>query len=141
MPEASNSIVIDRPVSDVYAFLADAENDARWRPGVIEIRRTSGAGAGAVYEQRVKGPFGRQIRADIEIVELQPDRLIAFRTIIGPVRPEGSYELEPADGGTRVTFELRAKLAGPQKLMGPMVASTMRSEVGHLEQLKAELER
>jgi uncharacterized membrane protein len=108
---------------------------------VIEIHRKSGVGAGAVYEQRVKGPFGRQIPADIEIVELQPERLISFQTIAGPVRPEGCYRLEPAGGGTRVSFELRVKLRGPAKLMGPMVASTMRSEVGHLEHLKAELER
>jgi carbon monoxide dehydrogenase subunit G len=141
MPEASNSIVIRRPVSDVFAFLADAENDRRWRPGVVEIRRRSGSGAGAVYEQLVKGPFGRSVEADIEVVEFEPERRIAFRTIAGPVRPEGRYELEPVDGGTRVTFELNANLRGPAKLMAPMVASTMRSEVGHLERLRAELER
>jgi carbon monoxide dehydrogenase subunit G len=141
MPEALSSIVINRPVGDVFAFLADAENDKRWRPGVVEIRRRSGTGAGAVYDQRVKGPLGRQIVADVEIVEFEPQRRIAFRTIAGPVRPEGSYELEPVDGGTRVTFELRAQLRGPSKLMAPMVASTMRSEVSQLERLRQELER
>jgi uncharacterized protein YndB with AHSA1/START domain len=81
MPEASNSILIRRPVGEVFAFLADAENDKRWRPGVVEIRRRSGSGAGTVYEQRVKGPFGSKVRADVEIVDLEPERRIGFRTI------------------------------------------------------------
>jgi hypothetical protein len=31
MPEESNTITIARPVSDVFAFLANAENDTQWR--------------------------------------------------------------------------------------------------------------
>jgi uncharacterized protein YndB with AHSA1/START domain len=45
MPEESNTITIARPVGDVFAFLADAENDKQWRGGVIEMTRTSGQGA------------------------------------------------------------------------------------------------
>lgn len=138
MPDASNSVVIDRPVNEVFAFLSDAENDKRWRPGVVEIRRRSGQPV--IYDQRVKGPFGRTVSADIEIVDVEPERRIAFRTITGPVRPSGSYRLEPAGEATRVTFELSAELRGPAKLMAPVVASTMRSEVAQLERLKAELE-
>ena len=140
MPEASASTVIARPREAVFAFLADGENDRRWRDGVIDIRRTSGSGRGAVYEQRVKGPFGRRIAADFEIIGFEPDRRIDFRTLAGPVRPRGTYELEPTDGGTRVTFTLRADLHGAKKLMAPMIARTMRSEVAQLESLRETLE-
>jgi uncharacterized protein YndB with AHSA1/START domain len=141
MPEATGSTVIARPREAVFAFLADGENDRGWRDGVIDIRRTSGSGRGAVYEQGVKGPFGRRIAADYEITGFEPDRRIDFRTLAGPVRPRGTYELEPADGGTRVTFTLRADLHGAKKLMAPMVARTMRSEVAQLERLRETLER
>jgi hypothetical protein len=36
MPKDSNTITTARPVGDVFAFLADAENDEQWRGGVIE---------------------------------------------------------------------------------------------------------
>jgi uncharacterized protein YndB with AHSA1/START domain len=140
MPEASASTVIARPREAVFAFLADGENDRRWRDGVIDIRRTSGSGRGAVYEQRVKGPFGRRIAADFEIIGFEPDRRIDFRTLAGPVRPRGTYELERTDGGTRVTFTLRADLHGAKKLIAPMIARTMRSEVAQLERLRETLE-
>jgi uncharacterized protein YndB with AHSA1/START domain len=102
MPEGSNTITIARPVGDVLAFLADAENDTQWRGGVIEMTRTSGQGT--TYRQIIAGPGGRQIDADVEITEFVPDQRIAFRTTKGPVRPTGSYDLQARDGGTVVTL-------------------------------------
>jgi hypothetical protein len=140
MPEATNSIEIHRSTAEVFAFLANGENDPRWRSGVLDIRLKSGQGKGAVYEQGVKGPFGRRVAADYEITGYEPDRRIAFRATAGPVRPEGAYELEPVDNGTRVTFSLRCSPTGFAKLMTPMIAKTMRSEVAQLDKLRATLE-
>ena len=141
MPEAANTVQIARPPAEVFAFLADGANNSRWRSGVIDIHLASGSGAGAVYEQGVKGPFGRRIAADYEVTAYEPDRRIAFRAIAGPVRPEGTFELAPVDGGTRVAFSLRCTPTGLAKLMTPMVASTMRSEVAQLDRLREVLER
>jgi len=57
MPEASNSIDIHRSTAEVFAFLADGENNRRWRSDVLDIHLKSGQGKGAVYEQGVKGPL------------------------------------------------------------------------------------
>lgn len=141
MAAAENTVTIARPRDAVFAFLSNAENDARWRPGVLDIARVSGEGAGARYAQGVKGPFGRRIAADIEITECRPNELIAFRTLSGPVRPQGRYELADAGDGTRVRLVLEAELPGAKKLIGPMVAKSMRNEVGALANLKSELER
>jgi carbon monoxide dehydrogenase subunit G len=140
MPEASGDVVIARPVSDVWAFLADPENDIKWRDGVIEIKRVGGEGVGARYEQRVRGPGGRPVPADIEITELSPGAAVAFRATAGPVRPTGRYELRTVPEGTSVHFSLAAELRGPKKLMAPMVRKTMESEVAALEKLRRVLE-
>jgi uncharacterized membrane protein len=136
VPSASNEVVVDRPAADVFAFLADAENDPRWRPGVLEIKR----GSDTTYRQTVKGPGGRSISADVEITESRPNELIAFRTTSGPVRPRGRYLLTPDGDGTRVRFELEAELRGLKRLMAPMVQKTMDSEVAALANLKRVLE-
>jgi uncharacterized protein YndB with AHSA1/START domain len=141
MANASKEIVIDRPVEDVFAFLADAENETQWRPGVLDIKKVSGEGAGSVYEHGVKGPGGRRIAADFEYTDYRPNELIAFRTLKGPVRPNGRFELTPDGGKTRVRFSLDAELTGPKRwLMGGMVQKTMNSEVGALDNLKRVLE-
>lgn len=140
MPEAKRTVEIHRPAAEVFAFLADGENNRRWRSGVLDIRHKSGQGAGAIYEQGVKGPFGRRVPADYEVTAYEPDRRLGFRAIVGPVRPEGSYELSPLNGGTRVTFGLHCAPHGLARLMTPMVARTMRAEVGQLDRLRAVLE-
>jgi uncharacterized membrane protein len=137
MPEAEHSVTVERPVEEVFAFLADAENDPRWRSGVLDIERVAGDGVGARYRQGVKGPMGRRVSGDFEITEYAPPRAIGFRATAGPVRPEGRYELEPAAGGTRVRFSLSCQPRGLARLITPMVARTMRSEVQALDRLPA----
>ncbi len=140
MPSAENSVVVNKPRSEVFAFVANHENDVKWRPGVLDIKRASGEGQGAVYRHGVKGPMGRRIPADFEVTAYEENSHIAFRTLGGPVQPEGVYRFEDAGGGTRVTFSLAANLRGPQKLLAPMVARSMRSQVGALGTLKRVLE-
>ena len=140
MPRASSEILIRRPRDEVFAFLADPENDPQWRSGVLDLTRVSGSGIGARYAQGVKGPGGRRIPADIEITELTPGESIAFQTVTGPVRPRGRYVLAGADGGTRVRFELEADVKGLKRLIASTVQKTMNNEVGQLDRLKRVIE-
>ena len=140
MPSAERTVTINRPLHEVFAFVADKENDPRWRPGVAEIERVSGEGAGAKYRQVMKGPGGRPIPADFEITNYEPGKRLAFRATAGPVRPEGGFDFVEEGGATRVTFKLDAELKGMKKLMAPMVGKSMRNEVESLDRLKQILE-
>jgi len=141
MPSATREILIDRARDDVFAFLADPENDPQWRSGVLDLTHVSGRGLGARYAQGVKGPGGRRIPADIEITEFDPGQSIAFQTLTGPVRPRGRYLLSAAEGGTLVRFHLDADVRGFKRLMSSMVQRTMDNEVGQLDRLKRVLEQ
>jgi len=141
MPSAQHSVSIGRPVSEVFAFVADGENARRWRPGVLDVSHQSGEGLGAIYRQGVKGPGGRRIAADYEVTAFEPDRRIAFRAIAGPVRPTGEYRFAAEGDGATVSFALDATLTGWKRLlMGRAVQSTMDSEVRNLDTLKSILE-
>lgn len=141
MPSAQGSIVINRPVGEVFAFVADGETAPRWRPGVLDVRHLSGDGVGAVYRQGVRGPAGRRIAADYEVTAIDPDRRITFTAIAGPVRPSGEYRFESTDGGTQVSFALSVELSGWKRLlMGRAVQATMDAEVATLGNLKRVLE-
>jgi uncharacterized protein YndB with AHSA1/START domain len=141
MPSAHHSVSIRRPVSEVFASVADGENALRWRPGVLDVSHQSGDGLGAIYRQGVKGPGGRRIAADYEITAFEPDRRIAFRAIAGPVRPTGEYRFAAEGDGSTVSLALDATLTGWKRLlMGRAVQSTMDSEVGNLDTLKSILE-
>ena len=94
MPAAENSIVINRPRSDVFAFVADHENDPKWRPGVLDIKRASGEGQGAVYTQGVQGPMGRRIDADFAQVLIARARRLSLADGFGAQLKQTAYALD-----------------------------------------------
>jgi uncharacterized protein YndB with AHSA1/START domain len=146
MPQASYSVTINRPVADVFAYVADGENCKEWRPGVLDIKRAGGSTAGGVgtrYLQGVKGPMGRRISADYDITVFEPSQRLEFQTVAGPARPHGRYDFAPtSDGaGTNLTFALDAELSGIRGMfMGGAVQRTMDQEVKTLDNLKRVLE-
>jgi uncharacterized protein YndB with AHSA1/START domain len=142
MPNAENTVTIDRPIGEVFAYLSDGLNNRHWRPAVVEIERTSPTGgSGATYRQVVKGPGGRHVPADYRITVHTPPRELAFQVTAGPARPVGRFRLaEAGPGRTTVNFSLDLKPTGLTRLMSPMITKTMRAEVAQLDQLKAELE-
>ena len=138
MPSASNSVTINRPIDEVFAFVADGLNGPKWRRGIVDIAHASGQGVGTTYRQGVKGPGGRRIAADYEITSYEPPRRLAFKAIAGPVRPTGEYRLAETDGATKITFSLDATLSGWKRLvMGGAVQQTMDAEVAGLDRLEA----
>jgi uncharacterized protein YndB with AHSA1/START domain len=142
MPDAENTVTIERPIEEVFAYLSDGHNERHWRSAILEIERTSAtAGSGATYRQVVKGPGGRRVPADYRITDYSPPRELAFQVTAGPARPTGRFRLaEAGPGRTTVTFRLDLKPTGLTRLMSPMITKTMRAEVAQLDQLKAELE-
>ena len=141
MLSASHSVTVNRSASDVFAFVANGENAPRWRSGVLDVKRESGEGLGTVYRQGVRGPGGRRVAADYEITSYQPDTLLAFKTIAGPVRPTGEFRLEEVGGATTLRMSLRADLAGVKRLlMSGMVQKTMNAEVAAIDNLKRIME-
>jgi uncharacterized protein YndB with AHSA1/START domain len=135
-------VTIRRPAPEVFAYFADGTRDPEWRPGVLEIERTSDAdGAGAVYRQVLSGPGGRRIAGDYRITVFDPPRRLEFQVIAGPARPHGSFEFTPrGEDTTEVRFVLDLRPRGLTVLMMPMIAAQMRKEVAALEAAKRILE-
>jgi hypothetical protein len=143
MAHAEESVTIERPVGTVFAFILEGVNHPQWRPSVIDIQQVPGtpAGVGARYTQRIRGPGGRRIAGDYEIIACQKNALITFQVTAGPARPTGTYRFEALGGATRVTFTLDHAPLGLARLMAPMVARAMRDEVAALTNLKTIFER
>ncbi len=142
MAHAESTITIQRPVVGVFAFVLDGTNNPLWRPAVVDIQRVSDkpSGVGAVYKQGLKGPGGRRIDGDYEIIECKPNQFIKFQVIAGPARPTGTFRFESTGNSTQVTFTLHLESKGLARLIDPMIAQTMRSEVATLSNLKSYLE-
>ena len=143
MIHAAHEVVIDRPIAEVFAFLADGLNDPQWRDGVLAIERVSDiVGVGAAYRQTVRGPGGTRIPADYFISDFESPYLLEFEVTAGPVRPTGRFDLAE-DGPTRTTVRSTLDLpaAGGMRLMANMITKEFANEVRQIERLKHVLEQ
>jgi uncharacterized membrane protein len=139
---AENEVEINKPVGEVYRFIADGLNNPKWRPGVVSIELAAGTAGqvGADYKQVLKGPGGRNISGDYKITAAVQDKALSFVVTAGPARPTGDFAVESAGNGAKVRFVLDFQPKGFAKLMGPMIQKTMNGEVGQLTSLKQVLE-
>jgi uncharacterized protein YndB with AHSA1/START domain len=106
--EFSASTVIDRPIAEVFAFLADGTNDPKFSPRVQEIRKTTDGpvGAGTVFESTVKDA-GMTTSRKFELTDVQAPTRIRWteRSKNVVTVPDGGYDLESvSDTQTKVTI-------------------------------------
>lgn len=106
--EFSGSAVIDRPIDDVFAFLADGTNDPKFSPRVQEIRKTTDGpiGVGSVFESTVKDA-GMTTKRTFELTAVEQPTKIRWteRSKNMVTVPDGGYDLEKvSDTQTRVTI-------------------------------------
>ena len=110
--KASASIFIDKPVSEVWTFIADIENMDKWVNGVRDPRPISPGewGVGSTFESGYEYA-GKTHRITYEITEFDPPGRLSMRSTSGPFPFEGWTELREDKDGTRVLNTIDAKPA------------------------------
>jgi uncharacterized protein YndB with AHSA1/START domain len=104
----SATTTIDRPIEQVFAFLADGENDKKFSPRVQEITKTTDGppGVGTVFQSTVKDA-GMTSKREFKVTEFdQPSKIRWTETSKNSVTvTDGGYDFEPAgDGATKMTI-------------------------------------
>ena len=137
----SNTITIDRPVAEVFGYLAKFENVPRWNYAISETRSLTGqpVGVGSRYVQSRTIPTHSE--ETFEVTEFEPDRRLAIRGTLGPFPADVVYVLEPAGTGTVLTNTMDLKARGPISLVAPLATRQIKSAVAtNLAKLKDILE-
>jgi uncharacterized protein YndB with AHSA1/START domain len=123
------TVKIERPIEEVFDFLADGENDPKFSPRVLEIRKTTDGppGVGTVYASTVKDA-GMKTKREFELTEFErPTRIRwAERSKNLITASEGGYDLAPDGDGTRVTIHNVLEGHGPGKLLAPLALRAAR---------------
>jgi hypothetical protein len=101
--------VIDRPVADVFRFIATehVRNHPRWDP-VMQLEQLSPGpiGVGTVIRRR-HTHYGDPTEGTMEIVEYEQDRTFSMVIRDGPVEMRSRMRFEPeGEGRTRLTGSL-----------------------------------
>jgi uncharacterized protein YndB with AHSA1/START domain len=123
------TVVLDRPIEEVFAFLADGENDPKFSPRVLEIAKTTDGppGLGTVYASTVKDA-GLKTKREFELTEFEAPTRIRWAEVSKNLvtAPEGGYDLAREGNGTRVTVYNVLQGHGPGKLIAPLALRSAR---------------
>jgi uncharacterized membrane protein len=140
MTKIERSIVIDRPIDDVFEFTHDLANNPVWQTTLVEVELlTDGPMRVGTRWQEVRRFLGKRIESVLELTEYEPNKRSAVKMVSGPVPFSGIYAYEPVDGGTRFTVGGELDAHGFFKLAEPVFARItgreLESNLGHLKDL------
>jgi carbon monoxide dehydrogenase subunit G len=97
---------IQRPVEEVFAFLADPTNLTRWQTSLIAVRpHRRGPLRPGVEVTETRRFLGRIMETTWVCTELHPSRSV-IESDEGPVPFRGIWDLEADGGATRFTWTL-----------------------------------
>ena len=120
--EFQASIIINRPLRDVFAAVADFENWPKWEGSFLEVKRQSpGADMlGAIYWCKRKSPSVAESRFIVS--EYEPDKKLGIvGDWVGFLKPVASFYFETVPEGTHITCIGRPELRGLFRLLQPMM--------------------
>ncbi|TEU13463.1 MAG: hypothetical protein E3J21_18580 [Anaerolineales bacterium] len=143
MIKIEQSVVINRPIEEVFAFVTDYETHLQWQSGVLEAKITSegplGVGSQYTYMMQL---LGRRLETAGEITEHEPPSKHGWKATSGPFPVfQGGFLFEAVDGSTKVTMVTEAEAGGFFKLAEPLaLRMTQRQLETSLNNLKDLLE-
>ncbi|WP_175411263.1 SRPBCC family protein [Streptomyces sp. TRM64462] len=118
MPQVDVLVYIPRPAAEVFAFLADGCNLARWHSGVADIRAE---GVDYLYRfpgRRRETRLARSLCAEGSRVSFLGDRLW---TPLGSQSPRHDFRVSPRGEGCHVDIQVTVRLWGGMLALWPVV--------------------
>ena len=124
---AESSAIINRPVQEVWDFVADPRNEPKWHTDILEIRSAadpaSGPGQDWVVGKAltVTVQFMGRKNYQVEVTKKEDNHLLEITTTTGPMKPVATYLFERSNGGTRFTRHVDIPVEGPMRLVRPLM--------------------
>jgi uncharacterized membrane protein len=115
MAAVEKSIDVHVPVSAAYDQWTQFEEFPRFMEGVVSVKQLDDSHVHWIAEIG-----GEQEEWDAEIVEQEPDRVIAWRSTSG-LPNNGRVEFVPIEDGTRVTVEMEYEPEGLKESAGALL--------------------
>ncbi|WP_435007777.1 SRPBCC family protein [Tundrisphaera lichenicola] len=117
-----HSTTIEGPAEDLYRFWREQTNAPRFMSNVESVTMTGEKTSHWV----AKGPMGRDFAWDSEIINEEPGRLFAWKSLPGSdLNHAGTVRFEPATGGRGTVVTLEISYEPPAGTLGVVVAKLL----------------
>lgn len=122
MARVEGEIIINRPVEEVFDFVADERNEPSYNPRMVRAEQVSSGPIGAATQfQTVLKTMGRTMSMTVEFTRFERPWLLASRTTSSMMETEGALTFESVAAGTRMRWSWEVRPRGAIRLMTPLV--------------------
>ncbi len=122
MAHIKGEIVIERPVEEVFDFVADERNEPRYNKAMLRAEKVSDGPIGRGTRFRAEmASMGRRTEMTTEFTGYEPPHRLASSTHMSTMDIHGALTFDPVDGGTRMRWSWDLKPRGAFKLMTPLI--------------------
>ncbi len=129
------TVTVDKPLDEVFAYLADFTTTTEWDPGTVKTVRTTGDGSVGTEYENTSTFAGRQTQLTYVVEDLVPNKRIALRgensTVVAHdlmtfrstgVQADGTEAGSgSAISGTEVTYTADFAFKGLIKFIAPLM--------------------
>ncbi|MGD7044601.1 SRPBCC family protein [Jeotgalibacillus proteolyticus] len=144
MGALDQTIIIDRPIEEVFAITTTMEQSPQIMDQVEEVNKlTEGPIAKGTKYNEVRNLGGRRVQSVLEVIEYEPHASYAVASSQNGVEIEFRYTFEQQGEGTFVTFDGKVKTSGFARSLfrGMIVRMIAKEELFHLQKLKTFIEK
>jgi ligand-binding SRPBCC domain-containing protein len=135
-------IVIDRPIEDVFNFVANGENLSTWNSAVFKVEKISAGPVtvGTQFWMMRNLPLG-WAENTFEVIAYEPYTKFSIKVISGPTPFVYHYHLTPVDDSTFLTLDAQVQVTGLGQIAKPVLAIGIKKGIkDNLRTLKRLLE-
>ena len=130
MATIEKSIDVGVPVSVAYDQWTQFEEFPQFMDGIVEVKQLDDT-----HLRWVADIDGERKEWEAEVVEQEPDRVVAWRSVEG-LENSGRVEFEPIDSGTRVSVAMQYDADGVKESLGALFGIDGRQVANDLESFR-----
>jgi len=135
--------LIDKPIKDVFAFVANPNNMSKWNSAVVSLQQISPGDVGVGTKFKSVGEMmGRRIEGEMQVIAYEPDTQCGYQVNAGPMQVNLTLSFKTVGTGTKISLNAQGNPGGIFKLAEPVMAGRVKSMMEeNLARLKSVLEK
>ena len=137
-----SSIVIYKPIQQVFDFMSSSENDFQWQYGTLSAASVSkGAARVGASFRSIGHLLGRRNQSTFEITEYEANEKFGFKSVTGPLDSHTLYTFETVRGSTKIDISTEVRAVNVPEIHEGTLAKHLKKQLReNLAMLKGILE-
>jgi len=135
--------LVDKPIKDVFAFVANPNNMSKWNTTVASVEQITPGDVGVGTKFKSTGEMmGRRIEGEIQVTTYEPDTKFGVQMNAGPMQMNMTVSFKAVGTGTKISLHAQGNPAGFFKLAEPIMLGRVKALMEeNVARLKSVLEK